>query len=296
MSAGTAHRPAQCVRTLPLLAAVLAALLLPGARFARATPSRSAPVHRLWPIPAAIPLSFEVNRGQAGPGIGFIAHGSGYAAFLSAPQVTFELLGAPSPARMADMRFSALIHAVSPPPPLSKTARLRFLGANPHAHLVGLHRLTGVVNYLLGDNPRQWRTNIPTYASVEVRNLYPGVDLVYFSRNGQLEYDWLLHPGARAGAIRLQLTGAGRPRLTRNGALALNTAAGTLIQRQPIAYQLTPHGRRYVRVAYARNSRSGFGLRVGRQAAGEPLIIDPVVAYATYLVHDQAAFCAMRWS
>jgi hypothetical protein len=282
MSQQVAHGRARSVRTLLALVTVVAAGLLPQARAVRASspfPAVARPSPRL---PAAIPLAFEPNRGQANANVAFIARGSAYTAYLSQSRATFDLFVSESISTARSLT-PGLPPAMPAPRVAARAVGLRFPGTSGAAQIAGVHRLSGIVNYLIGNDPRRWHTNIPTYAAVEVRNLYPGIDVLYHSRNGQLEYDWTLRAGARVGAIRMELAGAGSARLTPAGAIAVSTQAGTLIQERPTAYQLTPGGRRSVRVTYTGSSCRGFGMRIEPHDASKPLIVDPVVSFATYL-------------
>jgi len=165
----------------------------------------------------------------------------------------------------------------------SAVVQLTFAGANPNAQVVGLDALPGTANYLLGATRQQWQTKAPTYARVAYRGLYPGIDLAFHGQQGTLEYDWLLAPHAAPGRIRLAVHGAGRLHLDRQGDLLLDTAAGTLRQARPVAYQQIGGQRRLVTARYSLRAGHEVGLAVGAYDQSRPLVIDPVLSYATYL-------------
>jgi len=169
----------------------------------------------------------------------------------------------------------------NPAPPA--VVQLAFVGANPEPRVVGLDPLTGTANYLLGAARQGWRTRVPTYGRVAYRALYPGIDLAFHGSQGTLEYDWLLAPHAVAGRIRLAVRGAGQLRLDRRGDLLLQTAAGTLRQARPVAYQQSGGQRRPVTARYILLTDREVGLAVGAYDQSRPLVIDPVLSYATYL-------------
>jgi len=169
----------------------------------------------------------------------------------------------------------------APAPPA--VVQLAFVGANPNPRVVGLDPLAGTANYLLGAARQGWRTRVPTYGLVAYRALYPGIDLAFHGSQGTLEYDWLLAPHAAAGRIRLAVRGAGRLRLDRQGDLLLQTAAGTLRQARPVAYQQISGQRRPVAARYSLRAGREVGLAVGAYDHSKPLVIDPVLSYATYL-------------
>jgi hypothetical protein len=271
-----------CRAGWPALAALIVTSLLPDAGLARSsTPSGSGVMPRAS-VSTTVPLSFEANQGQAAPGIAFIAHAGRYTAFLSPSQATFELPVPSASRQKLDSPFPlpfgpATVH------PATLPARLQFVGTNVHARFVGLDRLPGIVNYFIGRNEKAWRTDIPTYARVACLGIYPSIDLIYSARGQRLEYDWLLHPGARSDAIRWRMSGPGQLRLSTDGRLILSTHAGSLVEQAPVAY---PQSGRVGDRAAVRVTALGhaiFGLRVRHYDPTRLLVVDPVVGFATYL-------------
>src|SRR5205823_14344603 len=110
--------------------------------------------------------------------------------------------------------------------------RLQLVGANPNPHIAGLEELPGKVNYLLGNDPTKWHTNISTYAKVQYQGVYPGVDLVYYGQQGHLEYDFVVAPGVDPQVIRLAFADLGGAGLTPAPTLDAN---GDLIHTQQAA-------------------------------------------------------------
>ena len=108
----------------------------------------------------------------------------------------------------------------------STVLRMRLEGANPKAAISGTHRLPGTVNYLVGKDPRGWRTGIETYAQVAYAQVYPGVDLVYYGNQRQLEHDFIVAPGADPARIRLAFEGAKLLSLDADGSLVMDTGEG----------------------------------------------------------------------
>jgi hypothetical protein len=109
--------------------------------------------------------------------------------------------------------------APSPQLPTPSILRLKLLRANPAAKVIGVNELPGKSNYLTGNDPKKWRTNVPTYGRVRYENIYPGVDLVYYGKKGgQLEYDFVVAPGADPGAIALAIDAGGQVSSEQNAA------------------------------------------------------------------------------
>jgi hypothetical protein len=232
-----------------------------------------------------LPVSFEVNRGQADRRVAFIARGSGLAAYLTRDGAYLV----PSPTCASAPRSSAgrapmrppfhCTAAVGRPTPL---IRLTAVGARPHPRIAGEDRLPGMVNYFRGSNPAHWHTGIATYAAVIYRDLYAGIDERWHSSQGAVEYDWVVHPGADPDRIQLRVSG-GTPAVDRRGQLLVRLPGGQIVQQRPRIYQLV-HGRRHV---LAGSVRLLAGRRIAFSVAGydrhRPLIIDPTLTYSVDL-------------
>jgi len=124
-----------------------------------------------------LPLRFEANQGQTNKSVRFLSHGAGYALYLTDREAVL-----------------ALQKQVGADPARTDVVRMQVVGANTKAEPTGLNRLPGKSNYLLGDDPALWHTNIPAYSKVRYASVYPGVDLVYHGNQKQLEYDFVVAP------------------------------------------------------------------------------------------------------
>src|SRR5688572_12373661 len=146
--------------------------------------------------------------------------------------------------------------------------------------------LPGVSNYFLGDDPRAWRRGVPHYARVRYVEVYPGIDLVYYSADGELEYDFLLAPGADAARIRMSYEGAHAMHVDESGDLRIAIDGGEVVHRKPLTYQVVDGARRVVDSAFRILHEAGrdfVSFSLGSYDARLPLTIDPVLSYATYL-------------
>jgi Calx-beta domain-containing protein/beta-propeller repeat-containing protein/OmpA family protein len=146
--------------------------------------------------------------------------------------------------------------------------------------------LPGVSNYFLGDDPRGWRRGVPHYARVRYVDVYPGIDLVYYSADGELEYDFLLAPGADAARIRMSYEGAHAMHVDDAGDLRIAIDGGEVVHRKPLTYQVIDGARRMVDSAFRILHEAGgdiVSFSLGNYDARQPLTIDPVLSYATYL-------------
>jgi uncharacterized protein (TIGR03437 family) len=207
------------------------------------------------------PLSFEPNQGQAAPPVQFISRGSGYGLFLAPGRIVLKL------ARQS--------------PVSGDTLRMSLIGADSRANGIGSVRQTGVVSYFIGNDPKQWRSGIPTYGKVTYSQIYPGVDLVFYGNQRQLEYDFVVSPGADASRIAWRIDGA-RARLDAEGNLLLQSRHGQATFRKPVLYQMDGTKRVAVDGAFATAGHE-VRFRLGAYDRSKDLVIDPVLAYATYL-------------
>jgi len=255
-------------------------------RIAASTPkptSATAASHRAAGLAAAtrasagvaLPAGFEINRGQTDRRVTFLAHGSGYTLFLTA---TEAVLNVTTPAAGRGRAGQTTARSTG-----GDVVRLRLVGANAHAAVSGLGRLPGASNYLLGHNRRQWRTGVQSYARVSYRDIYHGVNLVYHGAQRQLEYDFVLAPGVSPTTIKLDVLGARGLRLDQAGNLVLRLPNGDLSQARPVMYQQIRGRRVAVSGRYALLGHDEVGFAVGRHDTHAPLVIDPVLSYATYL-------------
>ncbi len=206
-----------------------------------------------------LPLSFELNQGQTDSRVKFLAHGQGYGVFLTDSGAVFSLIGHSTPLQM----------------------RLEGVATSPR--ISGVDQLPGKVNYLLGNQAENWRTNIPTYARVRYEQVYPGVDLIYYGNQRQLEYDFVIEPGASFKQIRMAFDGAGKLSLNRQGDLILKSGDRKVTLLRPKAYQEIGEKKREISVRYLLKPRGQVAFQIGNYDKSRELIIDPVLVYSTYL-------------
>ena len=165
-----------------------------------------------------LPLSFEANQGQTDSRVDFLSRGSGYTLFLTPTEAVLSL-SSPQRSQRAQRKSSNFLSAfsassaVNDPNPQSTVVRMELVGANPSPRVSGLEELPGKSNYFIGNDPDKWRTNVPHYAKVQYNDVYPGVDLVYYGNQRQLEYDLVVGPGTDPGAIVLGFEGVEKLRI-----------------------------------------------------------------------------------
>ena len=229
-----------------------------------------------------LPLSFEANRGQTDGRVKFLARSRGQTLFLTPTEAVLVLTKIDARVSRDKARFRKAERARRDK--VIRTAvRMKLVGANPDPQLSGLEEQPGKVNYFIGNDPAKWRTNVPTYARVEYRDAYPGVNLVYYGNQRQLEYDFVVAAGADPGVIRLSFEGVDKLTLDGHGNLVFQAAAGRIIQRSPVVYQEIGGIRREIAGRYVLRGKTRVGFQVAAYDRTKPLVIDPVLIYSTYL-------------
>src|SRR5882724_7936934 len=210
--------------------------------------------------PRELPLAFEVNRGQADQRVRFMARGRGHALFLTDDEAVLAL------------RDGGVL-------------RVRLLGGSAAPEVSGVDELPARASYLIGNEPRRWRTGIRQYARVRYRQVYTGVDLIFHGSEGRLEYDLVVAPGADPDVIRIGLQGAEKLRFDRSGNLLISIDGGDVVQQAPLVYQEIGGRRSVVPARYVLKGPAEVGFAVDRTGLdpSRSLIIDPVLGFSTYL-------------
>jgi hypothetical protein len=219
-----------------------------------------------------LPLSFEANQGQTASQVNFLSRGTGYSLFLTPSQAVLALQKAASTASVGPLK-----------PAPEQVLAMQFVGANSAAQAAGLDQQTGVSNYFVGSDPSKWLHNVPHYGQVEYQSLYRGIDLVYYGNQTQLEYDFVVAPGANPGAIQLAFQGMQSQTLDSQGDLVLHTAGGDVLEQAPVVYQEIGGVRHFISGKYVLEANGQVGFSLGAYDHSQSLVIDPVLSYSTYL-------------
>ena len=281
------------IQMLGVLSVVMMAWLVPAVGNATTPPVATSPTA---PMPMVAksslsatmmkaPLSFEANHGQTDSSVKFIARGKGHALFLT-PTESVLVLQQPQAVQDTDQLARHAAHRSEPATIKQSVVRMKLEGANPTPAVEGMELLPGVANYFHGNNPRNWHTQIPTYARVRYTEAYPGIDVVYYGNQGQLEYDFIVAPGADPNHIKLTFEGASAMRVTESGDLLLTTALGDVQMQKPLVYQLEQDGQKTLvagNYLASPHTPKEIGFQLAAYDATRSLIIDPSLSYSTYL-------------
>jgi uncharacterized protein (TIGR03437 family) len=203
-----------------------------------------------------IPLSFEPNTGQASAEVRYLARGSSYTLYLANGAIL--LAG----------------HNESP-------LRTKLSGANPSARITGEAPQASSSNYFVGSDPSKWRTSVPNWEKVRYAGVYPGIDLLYYGKDGNLEYDWIVSPGANPTMIRMVFERTDQLSIDKHGDLVIRVANNEYRHKRPIIYQEVAGKRVLVGGAWQLHGTEG-SFRIGAYNHNKELVIDPPLIYSTY--------------
>ncbi len=238
----------------------------------------------------ALPLAFEQNQGQTDPHVDFLARTSAYTLFLTKHEAVFSFRPKPSEsaanARGRSPEFRVRHQANSPDSQKDSGAvRMHLAGANTEAQVTAAGRLPGISNYFLGNNPANWRTNVPQFSRIAYKNVYPGVDLAFYGVQSKMEFDFIVAPGSTPAPIAFTFSGAGEISTDASGNLVVASAGGDVVLHKPVAYQLNDGARQPVDAHFILKANHEVSFDLGSYDRSRVLLIDPSVSvtYATYL-------------
>ena len=203
-----------------------------------------------------IPLSFELNNGQAPKEVRYLARGSSYTLYLASGETL-----------LAGRKEAPLL--------------TRFSGANLSASVEAEARQSSTSNYFVGNDPQQWRASVPNYERVRYTAIYPGIDLLYYGKDGYLEYDWIVSPGADPARIHLVFEHADRLAIDQHGDLVIRKGDSMYRHKRPVVYQQVAGRRVTVNGEWNLHGREG-SFRIGAYDHSKELVIDPPLIYSTY--------------
>ena len=212
-----------------------------------------------------LPMSFEPNQGQTDTRVKFLARGNGYGLYLMPAEAVLTL-----PQR-------------SPAGLQQATVEMQLAGAHQQSEMVGTERLAGHSNYFIGNDSSRWLRNIPQFGRVQYREVYPGIDLSFYGNQNRLEYDFEVSPGSDAKQIELNFKGATNVSVASNGDLVLGLQGRELRFQAPHIYQKSSAGIQTIAGSFVLRGKNSAGFEVGPYDRSRTLVIDPVLAFSTYL-------------
>lgn len=228
---------------------------------------------------AKLPLTFEGNAGQTDPQVKFLARASGHVVFLTSGGMVFSARSK----FVATDGIAGNAQSASKQKPSGAVIQLTMVGANPNPLAVGEDPQPGKVNYFLGRDPKKWHTNVATYGKVHYKDVYPGIDLVYYGNHSQLEYDFEVASGADPRQIQFDIKGADSVSVDSNGDLVLLTKQGAFHIKSPVLYQTFNNMKLPITGGFSLKNSTRVGFSLQGYDKTKPLVIDPVLLYSTFL-------------
>jgi hypothetical protein len=280
---GLALVGAGCALSLPSLSAPPAKAIPSPNAHASILPSR-APTIQDW---GRLPLSFEPNRGQTNARVRFLTHTGNNALFLTPSEAIFTL--STTSDRSASQAAPRKAHNARLTVENSTriALRMQIVGADPKASALQRQPLAGRINYFVGKDPGKWQVGVPTFGQVGFHGVYPGIDLVYYGNQRNLEYDFVVAPHADPKQIQLHFAGAQGVQINAEGDLVVRAHGREVMWRKPVVYQQVAAGRHPVAAHFQLKTRpngeKSVGFALGHYDSARSLVIDPVLLYSTYL-------------
>jgi hypothetical protein len=233
---------------------------------------------------AALPLAFEQNQGQTDPQVKYLARGHGYTLFLTANDAVFSLHSSGSSARQspdAELKNRAQQHKKDS----AAVVHMHLVGGNLSAKVEGSGPLAGTANYFVGNDQSKWHSGVARYARVSYENVYPGVNMAFHGAERELEFDFVLAPGANPAPIGIQFAGNQGIKTNHSGDLIISSAAGDVLLHRPVAYQEQNGAKQPVDARFVLKAGHQVSFELGDYDRSRELVIDPTVSYAysTYL-------------
>jgi len=228
--------------------------------------AKATPVAKLRSSLLEMPLAFELNRGQTDAKVKFLTRAQNFTVFLMPGETVLR-------GRNDDV------------------LRLKLQNANQSPKIEGEDRQVKVTNYYIGNDRSKWLHGVPNFGQVRYRDVYSGIDMVYHSDQRQMEYDFVVKPGADPNQIRVAFEGASKIGITEQGDLKLESVAGTSVHHKPVVYQTIDGKRKLVPGEFALVNNT-VGFKIGDYDRRQPLVIDPTLQVLSFFggtMNDEAA-------
>ena len=270
-------RQTAAIPAFPSLSSQAGLNLLDAAQFSGPTSSPDAAT-KARSLLAGLPLYFEPNQGQGNlnpsdPRAKFISRGAGYSLFLGTDGAILSLASHDRPKKA---------HGTPEPPSATlEFLQMRLAGANPGSTVSTSNELSGKSNYFIGNDPAKWRPGVPHFARVHYENIYPGINLVFYGREGQLEYDFQVGPGADPSQAELEFNGAKKLAL-KDGSLIIRAERGSVALEAPRVYQEVAGKQQPVEASFVLRGHNRAGFVIGAYDHSRELVIDPILNFSTY--------------
>ncbi len=244
---------------------------------------------------ASLPLAFTANQGQWDDKVLFRANAGGATMWFASDGAYYQFIRTiesedGDPISIVDKRFGMVPDDIldrRPKAVETMMIKATFVGANPNPQMTGVDMMEYKCNYFIGNDPNEWHTDVPNYSAVLYEEIYDGINLKYYGNGRQMEYDFIVSPGADYSQIMIQYEGAESISINDNGDLVVETKWGEVVEQRPLIYQLENDSRIAIAGEYRMMSDNSFGFELSSSYNPVlPLVIDPLLSYSTYLGGD----------
>jgi len=248
----------------------------------------------------SMPLAFTENQGQWDEQVLYCANAGGAMMWFTTDGAIYQLtrhipvdfapMGTPQLAmgsdrqvdKQPDLQTDRFDH--EPDSIESIAIKSNFVGSNPNPRMIGLREMDYKCNYLIGNDPNDWHTDVPNYQAIVYENVYDGIDLKYYGNGTHMEYDFIISPGADPSQIAVQYEGTKSLSIDAVGRLVVETEWGKVVEQRPVIYQVESDIRIPVEGIYRLQGDNSFGFELSSDYdPALPLVIDPILTYSTYL-------------
>lgn len=210
-----------------------------------------------------LPLHFEENHGQTSESVKFLTRGHRYTFYFTPQDMVMDLR------KERDMSYAL---------------RMQFVNSNPTCKLEGVEELEGKAHYFIGKDSKKWLNDISNFSKIIYQNIYPGIDVVFYGNQQQLEYDIMVSPGSDPQAIRMKIDGSKNLAIDDKGNLNIVIDDDqNVYMKKPIIYQLLNGEKEYIEGKFILLANNEIGFSLGHYDPNKEVIIDPVFEYSTYL-------------
>jgi uncharacterized repeat protein (TIGR02543 family) len=236
---------------------------------------------------SGMPLSFVENRGQVSEKVKYYARQHGVTVYFTAGEIVFDFIRekekkAAGKERDRLSRFAEGKRANREYE--RQVVRMKLKGSNMAPPITGSSKRAETYNYFKGNDKSKWRSNVPAYGEVYYKDVYAGIDLRFYAKNGELEYDFIAHPGADVGKIDVAFDGIESMKVAEGGDLVIKTAFGEMRHKAPHVYQMQDGRKKELAGGFSiSKDKSGYGFALASHDTRYALLIDPVIEYGTYL-------------
>jgi uncharacterized repeat protein (TIGR01451 family) len=233
------------------------------------------------------PLPFQINQGQCNSGVKFLARGNGHNVFLTNNEIVLVLYQSnnvePEENTNVFNPEKSIKNQSEVKENTTNILRIKLNGSNPTTTLEGVEELLGKANYFTGNNPSMWHKNIATFNKVKYKEIYTGIDMVFYASGNQLEFDFLISPGSDPKDISLNFQGMDTLNLNETGDLILEIDEKQINLQQPLVYQIEDGNKKEIEASYILKENKNISFSIKKYDISKPLIIDPKIVYSTYL-------------